>query len=121
MCLASLQLQEQRCHLSPGGRQRVPSGWQQAMSSQSARPCRDRAASPAALGPCQNHWITGRTGHSQAGLLLRTLALLHKSLADEVRPSSYAKRTRGLVAMTSAQHAEGRQFDPGWVYLRSAM
>ena len=25
--------------------------------------------------------------------------------------------TRGLVAMTSAQHAEGRQFDPGRVYL----
>ena len=24
--------------------------------------------------------------------------------------------TSGLVAMTSAQHAEGRQFDPGWVY-----
>ena len=24
--------------------------------------------------------------------------------------------THGLVAMTSAQHAEGRQFDPGWVY-----
>ena len=25
--------------------------------------------------------------------------------------------THGLVAMTSASHAEGRQFDPGWVYL----
>ena len=25
--------------------------------------------------------------------------------------------TCGLVAMTSAQHAEGRQFDPGQVYL----
>ena len=24
--------------------------------------------------------------------------------------------THGLVAMTSAQHAEGRHFDPGWVY-----
>ena len=24
--------------------------------------------------------------------------------------------THGLVAMTSAQHAEGRQFEPGWVY-----
>ena len=24
--------------------------------------------------------------------------------------------THGLVAMTSAQHAEGRQLDPGWVY-----
>ena len=24
--------------------------------------------------------------------------------------------TRGLVAMTSASHAEGRQFDPGQVY-----
>ena len=22
----------------------------------------------------------------------------------------------GLVAMTSAAHAEGRQFDPGWMY-----
>ena len=27
-------------------------------------------------------------------------------------------RTCGLVAMTSASHAEGRQFDPGQVYLR---
>jgi hypothetical protein len=26
--------------------------------------------------------------------------------------------TCGLVAMTSASHAEGRQFDPGQVYLR---
>ena len=26
--------------------------------------------------------------------------------------------THGLVAMTSASHAEGRQFDPGWVYVR---
>ena len=25
--------------------------------------------------------------------------------------------THGLVAMTSASHAEGRQFDPGWVYV----
>ena len=57
---------------------------------------------PAALGPCQNHWITGRTGHSQAGLLLRTLALLHGLVAIGLCPSSYAKRTRGLVAMTSA-------------------
>ena len=31
----------------------------------------------------------------------------------------HPKRTsiRGLVAMTSASHAEGRQFDPGQVYL----
>jgi hypothetical protein len=28
--------------------------------------------------------------------------------------------THGLVAMTSAQHAEGRQFDPGWVYCHVA-
>ena len=27
------------------------------------------------------------------------------------------KRTCGLVAMTSAQHAEGRQFNPGQVYM----
>ena len=30
-----------------------------------------------------------------------------------------AQCTSGLVAMTSASHAEGRQFDPGKVYLRS--
>ena len=29
-------------------------------------------------------------------------------------------RTCGLVAMTSASHAEGRQSDPGQVYLRLA-
>ena len=28
-------------------------------------------------------------------------------------------RICGLVAMTSASHAEGRQFDPGQVYFRS--
>ena len=28
--------------------------------------------------------------------------------------------TCGLVAMTSAQHAEGRQFDPGQVYVQNA-
>ena len=30
----------------------------------------------------------------------------------------FHQSTHGLVAMTSAQHAEGRQFDPGWVYAR---
>ena len=30
------------------------------------------------------------------------------------------RRTCGLVAMTSASHAEGRQFDPGQVYLVDA-
>ena len=29
-----------------------------------------------------------------------------------------SQSTCGLVAMTSAAHAEGRQFDPGQVYLR---
>ena len=29
---------------------------------------------------------------------------------------NFTLSTCGLVAMTSAQHAEGRQFDPGWVY-----
>ena len=29
--------------------------------------------------------------------------------------------TCGLVAMTAASHAEGRQFDPGQVYLRLAL
>ena len=28
----------------------------------------------------------------------------------------WKQSTHGLVAMTSASHAEGRQFDPGWVY-----
>ena len=32
------------------------------------------------------------------------------------RLSNIAYSTCGLVAMTSAQHAEGRQFDPGRVY-----
>ena len=32
------------------------------------------------------------------------------------RLSNIAYSTCGLVAMTSAQHAEGRQFDPGQVY-----
>ena len=31
------------------------------------------------------------------------------------------KGTRGLVAMTSAQHAEGCQFDPGRVYAMSTV
>ena len=31
------------------------------------------------------------------------------------------QRTCGLVAMTSAPHAEGRQFDPGQVYSRGAV
>ena len=34
-----------------------------------------------------------------------------------VRGERLRQGTRGLVAMTSAQHAEGRQFDPGRVYL----
>ena len=30
---------------------------------------------------------------------------------------NHEQGTHGLVAMTSAQHAEGRQLDPGWVYV----
>jgi hypothetical protein len=33
----------------------------------------------------------------------------------------YDNSTSGLVAMTSASHAEGRQFDPGLVYFRPSM
>ena len=36
------------------------------------------------------------------------------------RPSMY-NSTCGLVAMTSASHAEGRQFNPGWVYFLSVL
>ena len=36
-----------------------------------------------------------------------------------VRGERLGQGTRGLVAMTSAQHAEGRQFDPGRVYAGS--
>ena len=32
-------------------------------------------------------------------------------------PHPRSQGTCGLVAMTSASHAEGRQFDPGQVYL----
>ena len=41
-------------------------------------------------------------------------AVLHAMLLS--LPLTGAVSTRGLVAMTSAQHAEGRQFDPGRVY-----
>ena len=32
-------------------------------------------------------------------------------------PLQHKQSTHGLVAMTSASHAEGRQFDPGQVYV----
>ena len=67
------------------------------------------------------------------GRVVLTPSLIHKTLHDTVRKVSRivcCKRlwciwiaafnlqscTCGLVAMTSASHAEGRQFDPGQVY-----
>ena len=46
----------------------------------------------------------------------QSLELSHLYMA---RDTEGAMSTRGLVAMTSAQHAEGRQFDPGRVYATS--
>ena len=42
----------------------------------------------------------------------------HASLATSSmgKPQMNKHGTSGLVAMTSASHAEGRQFDPGQVY-----
>ena len=44
--------------------------------------------------------------------------VMHATRATAVTApgESGIQSTCGLVAMTSAQHAEGRQFDPGWVY-----
>ena len=46
--------------------------------------------------------------------LLRTFSNFQHSIRSTPISSEYG--THGLVAMTSAQHAEGCQFDPGWVY-----
>jgi hypothetical protein len=40
----------------------------------------------------------------------------HEDQAFYVLMEPFRNRTCGLVAMTSAPHAEGRQFDPGQVY-----
>ena len=52
-------------------------------------------------------------------------ARLHKCLFSGNYRLAGKKRfttgTRGLVAMTSAQHAESRQFDPGGVYVGSGV
>ena len=48
--------------------------------------------------------------------LMGTLAPRFVELSFWVgRDCDLASGTHGLVAMTSAQHAEGRQFDPGWM------
>ncbi len=39
------------------------------------------------------------------------------SFIHSILPCLAGMRTCGLVAMTSASHAKGRQFDPGHVYL----
>ena len=41
----------------------------------------------------------------------------YKGIDNEQAAAAFLAGTCGLVAMTSAQHAEGRQFDPGQVYL----
>ena len=45
----------------------------------------------------------------------RRAALVFTGECTILRPCHQS--THGLVAMTSASHAEGRQFDPGWVYV----
>ena len=48
---------------------------------------------------------------------MRTLFERDRSASsEEMQTDCLCIGTHGLVAMTSAQHAEGRQFDPGWVY-----
>ena len=46
------------------------------------------------------------SGRAQQSLIAQQSPCLHKM----------GKSTHGLVAMTSVSQAEGRQFDPGWVY-----
>ena len=46
----------------------------------------------------------------------KSAAIIWNSHITEVHGERLRQGTRGLVAMTSAQHAEGRQFDPGRVY-----
>ena len=46
----------------------------------------------------------------------RTGAKQTKECKEESARKIAITCTRGLVAMTSASHAEGRQFDPGQVY-----
>ena len=54
--------------------------------------------------------------------LQRHAHLMHMAFSVYITPSPRGfllhSCTHGLVAMTSASHAEGRQFDPGWVYVR---
>ena len=49
--------------------------------------------------------------------------MIYAASSEKLRPqfvwTSSKSSTCGLVAMTSASHAEGRQFDPGQVYLHS--
>ena len=57
-----------------------------------------------------------RLGLARSGLKRQTGQLSESSQFNNVVPIHHNQSTHGLVAMTSASHAEGRQFDPGWVY-----
>jgi hypothetical protein len=70
-------------------------------SHSSIRACIDTSATP----PCRAR----RRGVSPYSIPCRTPLAL------------YNNGTSGLVAMTSASHVEGRQFDPGPVYCRPSM
>ncbi len=54
-------------------------------------------------------------GHFHRGPLA-DVGAAHWQGAESLGLLGSIQGTRGLVAMTSAQHAEGRQFDPGRVY-----
>ena len=52
--------------------------------------------------------------------LQRRTSILHfvrRAISQSEAQVAVMHGTSGLVAMTSASHAEGRQFDPGLVYI----
>ena len=74
------------------------------------------------------HWQRGNPFSMCCFFHVQAHRLLHRSdvtsdeagLLNLMITSSYlmiSKSSCGLVAMTSASHAEGRQFDPGQVYV----
>ena len=81
------------------------------------------------MGPLRMRasWVNrgegGGCAHRRASGVLASpkaleLAALHDALA--LAPTFF-QSSCGLVAMTSASHAEGRQFDPGQVYFQSVV
>ena len=83
-----------------------------------SRPYRAQSTCGTAVCPPRRWHADNKTGPGNVST--QTDCLTNAAQSNSLQSGSATTSTCGLVAMTSASHAEGRQLDPGQVYVPMA-